>query len=380
VEREEIIVLSALNTIKQPAISRSTTGIVAPACPLETSESPRMNEIQQIEAESRSVLSKRLEDSSEIYECDTNLNILHLSDIQEARFGIKSDISITNKAYLNYLSDLKSKLEIIHRKNKIDIVVISGDLASTGSAEEYDNLTKEFIPILNEIFLEGINVVPKHRWIIVPGNHDVEWDKVDARFNNFVQFCQENGFHEYKLNEPESIYSDIICKDITTGNSFGIIGLNSCLDIFDETSRNESNISKSYFSVFSKDWDNTFREMPKMMVCHHMLHTIKGDKFDHALNALRDNTVLLALAGDIHKSDSHADEISKIRCIPAGTISAKKSEREFGIEAVSRQFNLINLNLQSGYVKWYTYSFEGTWREIKNESFYLDHTSFSKEK
>ena len=76
---------------------------------------------------------------------------------------------------------------------------------------------------------------------------------------------------------------------------------------------------------------------------------------------------------------STADEISQIRCIPAGTISAKKSEREFGIDAVSRQFNLINLNLQSGYVKWYTYILEGSWREIKNQSFYLDHASFSKE-
>ena len=87
--------------------------------------------------------------------CDTALNILHISDIQEGRFGIKEDISRVHEPYSNYLGDLKSKLEIIHRKNKIDILVISGDLASTGSKEEYDNLTNEFVPILNEIFLKG---------------------------------------------------------------------------------------------------------------------------------------------------------------------------------------------------------------------------------
>jgi len=59
VEREEIIVLSALNTIKQPAISRSTTGIVAPACPLETSESPRLNEVRQFGEEELRVMEER---------------------------------------------------------------------------------------------------------------------------------------------------------------------------------------------------------------------------------------------------------------------------------------------------------------------------------
>ncbi len=379
VEREELIILSALNTVKRPAISSSTMGILAPACPIETSQPPRMSEIQQIEAGSKSILLEGLGDSLEVYECDTNLNILHISDIQEGRFGIKEDISEVSESYVNFLSDLKDKLEILHRKNKIDIIVISGDLTSIGSKEEFDHLTNEFLPILSEVFLKGTNTVPKNRWIIVPGNHDVEWDKEDARFNNFIQFSQENGFHQYKLNNPESIYSRIICRDKSTGNTLGIIALNSCLEIFDENSPNISNISNSYFSSFSKDWDEYFRKMPKLMVCHHTLHSIKKDRFNHALNKLSDNNVLLALAGDIHKSDSHADEISNIRCIPAGTILAKKTERQVGIDEVSRQFNLINLNLQSGYVKWYTYSFEGTWREIKNQSFYLEHDAFSKE-
>ena len=273
---------------------------------------------------------------------------------------------------------MKSKLEIIHRKKKIDILVISGDLASTGAKEEYDNLTNEFVPILNDIFLKGRNIVPKDRWIIVPGNHDVEWGKGDARFNNFIRFCQENGFHNYKSDNPESIYSRVVCKDKNSGNVIGVMGLNSCLAILDEDSRNRCNISNSYFSNFSDDWPEDFREIPKMMVCHHTLYAIKNDKFDHALNKLKDNNVFVALAGDIHKTESIADEISKIRCIPAGTIAAKKSERSVGIDEVSRQFNLINLNLQTGYIKWYTHLFEGTWRKIKNESFYLDHPSFSK--
>ena len=378
VEKEGKIIFSALNSIKKPDISSSTIGIIAPVCSLETSQSPRLGEIQQITEESRRVLIKRAERPIEIYECESNLNILHLSDIQEGRFGIKEDISKVKEAYFTFLSDLKDKLEIIHRKNKIDFIVISGDLASTASKEEFYYLTNEFLPILNEVFLKGKNPVPKNRWIIIPGNHDIEWERGSARFNNFIEFCQENGFHHYNFNDPESIYSRIVCKDKSTGNSLGIIGLNSCLDIIDENSRNAPRLSNSYFSVFSKNWDDEFREMPKLMVSHHTLHAIKSGKFDHALNKLRDNNVLLALVGDIHKSESHADEISNIRCIPAGTITASKAERQVGIDEVSRQFNLVNLNLQSGYVDWYTYIFEGTWREIKNESFYLEHPSFTR--
>lgn len=373
-EKEEEILFSAIGTIKKPAISRSTKGIVAPSCPLETSQAPKISEIQQITEESRKERARR------IYECDIHLNILHISDIQEGRFGIKEDMSEVDEVdevYSKFLVDLKNKLEIIHRTNKIDIIAISGDLASTGSKEEFDNLTNEFVPILNEVFLKGKNIVPKNRWIIVPGNHDVEWGKDTARFNNFIRFCQKNGFHRYELNSPESIYTQIVCREENTGKLLGIIGLNSCLEIQDEDTRNLSNISNFYFSEFSKDWDEEFREIPKLMVCHHTLHSIKGEKLDHALNTLRDNNVLITLAGDIHKSEPYADEINRIKCIPAGTISAKKEERQIGIDLISRQFNLVNLNLQTGYVKWYTHIFEGTWREIKNESFYLRHPSFS---
>jgi len=143
-EKEEKILFSALNTIEQPSISKSTIGIIAPTCPIEIAHTTKLSEIQEISEESRRIKKKKLEDSPKLYECDTSLNILHLSDIQEGRFGIKEDISTGNEVYYNYLSDLESKLEILHRKDKIDFVVISGDLASTGSKEEYDNLTMDY--------------------------------------------------------------------------------------------------------------------------------------------------------------------------------------------------------------------------------------------
>jgi len=53
VKKEEKILVSALNTIREPSISRSTVGIVAPASPVETSLSPRISEVRRFTEEAR---------------------------------------------------------------------------------------------------------------------------------------------------------------------------------------------------------------------------------------------------------------------------------------------------------------------------------------
>ena len=58
VEREETTLFSALSTIQEPSISRSTIGIVAPTCPIETSESPRLGEVRQFSVELNQASSK----------------------------------------------------------------------------------------------------------------------------------------------------------------------------------------------------------------------------------------------------------------------------------------------------------------------------------
>jgi len=66
VEEEEKILLSALNTIREPSISRSTIGIVAPASPVETSLSPRINEVRQFTEEARRLEEERTKKKYEL--------------------------------------------------------------------------------------------------------------------------------------------------------------------------------------------------------------------------------------------------------------------------------------------------------------------------
>ncbi len=61
VEKEESILFSVLSTIKEPSISRSTIGIVAPSCPIESSQSPRLSEARQLIEEERRVAIEKTE-------------------------------------------------------------------------------------------------------------------------------------------------------------------------------------------------------------------------------------------------------------------------------------------------------------------------------
>ena len=59
IEKEESILFSALSTLKEPSLSRSTTGIIAPSCPIESSQSPRLGEARAFTEEKRRVAIER---------------------------------------------------------------------------------------------------------------------------------------------------------------------------------------------------------------------------------------------------------------------------------------------------------------------------------
>jgi len=319
------------------------------------------------------------------YKCGAKLRIFHFSDIQEGIFGIKPDLrekySNPEEFKLKYeeiLTDLELELKRIHSEKPIDIIVISGDLASGEIPNQdeflevqYKNLTEELIPIFKTIFLKGPNKIPKERWIVVPGNHDIHWGNGTERFNEFIQFCKNNGFGDgFKFDNPESIYKSIICFNERTNHRLGILGLNSSLEIYDKETAKNANIPKTYFKKFSQDWDKQFIEIPKILVCHHRLNEISIN-YNNALNELRNHKVLLALVGDIHIAKEIIDKIEDIGNISAGALFAKKAEREFGIDIIPRQFNIIDIDFETGDVKWEIYSKIDQWKVIRGNQFKL---------
>jgi len=115
------------------------------------------NELQEFKEDHKSYISVTR---------DSNLNILHISDIH---IGNETDIELYK---LQIEVDLKKQLGV----SLLHYLVISGDIGSTSGEAEYkkafeliDNIVKRF-GLISE------------RVIVVPGNHDVNWDKADEGY------------------------------------------------------------------------------------------------------------------------------------------------------------------------------------------------------
>ena len=119
-----------------------------------------------------------------------NFSILHISDLHKEN----------TDNYDNLLQSLKDDCEkyVANGIKKPEIIVISGDLISGGTTVEiiaqYSSV-KNFINLLVDFFLNG----DKTKIIIVPGNHDIDWNEAklsmqkeaDAnKERNFIEICK----------------------------------------------------------------------------------------------------------------------------------------------------------------------------------------------
>ncbi|MBK6734080.1 MAG: HDOD domain-containing protein [bacterium] len=87
-------------------------------------------------------------------------HVLHLSDLH---FRGGENI---RKLVVDLVFDLKHRLKI----ERLDSVVVTGDLADTAAMDEYASVYA-FLRMLEERM-----GVPRERWVVVPGNHDVDWE------------------------------------------------------------------------------------------------------------------------------------------------------------------------------------------------------------
>lgn len=124
---------------------------------------------------------------------NASIVLLHLSDLQ---FGInhrfKVDISDPGMAPDTLLSRLCDDLEELHiseqKVPKPDVVVVTGDLAETGVKKEFDDVLTFLIGLTQRLGLG------RDRVVIVPGNHDINWDLCEEYYDD----CDASGSHPKK--------------------------------------------------------------------------------------------------------------------------------------------------------------------------------------
>ena len=88
------------------------------------------------------------------------INILHLSDVH---LGTIDEAD-------NYFSQLASDLTNNRKIKQLDYLVISGDIANRSTQQEYEAAFQIVEKLVKEYRLDYSRIV------VVPGNHDLNWD------------------------------------------------------------------------------------------------------------------------------------------------------------------------------------------------------------
>lgn len=120
--KEEKILVSALNTIHKPSVSRSIEGIITPSCPIETSQSPRIGEIQQYSEE----VSTFLERDSKVKKDEIEYSNLLKEHPKSAKNRKIPELTTREK---KELEKLESELKI--EQQKFICVVHKGEIVGT---------------------------------------------------------------------------------------------------------------------------------------------------------------------------------------------------------------------------------------------------------
>lgn len=298
-------------------------------------------------------------------DADQHIRILHLSDIH------LGNIAQAQRYFTQLATDLTQNLNV----KQLNYLVISGDIANRSTEEEYEAAFELVDKLVKRYGLDP------NRIVIVPGNHDLNWDLSEAAYNFFPQRKLPNPLPEGRYiragdagalirDEEEykkrfDYFSDRFYKKIYNQpypqeyskqavlypcpqDKILFLGLNSCWEIDhehkDRASINPDAIAYAIEQIFADNYDDWL----KIAIWHHPVNSSESMKNVAFLEQLAVNGFQLGIHGHIHEAkDEHFryDHRRGLRIIAAGTFGAPTKEQVTGIPL---QYNLLTLNPETG--------------------------------
>lgn len=291
------------------------------------------------------------------------INILHLSDVH---FGKEEQ---ADNYFTQLASDLTNNLEI----KQLDYLVISGDIANRSTEQEYEAAFQMVDKLVNKYELDY------NRIVIVPGNHDLNWELSEDSYEFVPQrkvpkslpegeYINENTGKrirkEEKYQERFKYFSEIFYTKIYNKpypqdykqqaivHSFEehkilFLGLNSCWEI-DHHYKQRASIHPNAISTAIDEILGKYDGWLKIAVWHHPVtggETMKNVEF---LEQLAVNGFQIGMHGHIHEAKDENfkyDDNRGLRIIGAGTFGAPAREQVTGIPL---QYNLLVLDSSNG--------------------------------
>jgi TIR- and PNP-associating SLOG family/Calcineurin-like phosphoesterase/CHAT domain len=296
---------------------------------------------------------------------DNCIRILHLSDIH------LGTVEQANRYFSQLATDLTQNLNI----KQLNYLVISGDIANRSTEEEYDAAFNLVDKLVKRYGLDP------NRVVIVPGNHDLNWDLSEAAYPFVAKRKLPNPLPEGRYIEAGSAGA-LICDEAEYQQRFTyfsdrfykkvygkpypleydqqailhpcpqdkilFLALNSCWEIDhhyrDRAGIHPNAIANAVDQILSENYDDWL----KIAVWHHPVNGSESMKNPAFLEQLAVHGFQLGIHGHIHEAKDENfqyDTKRGLRIIAAGTFGAPTHEQVTGIPL---QYNLLTLDPETG--------------------------------
>lgn len=326
------------------------------------------------------------------------VNILHISDLQagnmclaDRRVGKESYKNSYRKCALKICADIEKKIKIPPK-----VLVITGDVTEHGWPEEFRKAKYFIETLVDELGIKWRDV------LIVPGNHDVTWNKLEKHYlkkfgnksfdpiacsgmsikmENFKRWFNElykgEGEYRYKMGEP-IYFNNVSCKkDIT------FIGLDTCEGHTFRDEENQGHVSDSQLEKIAESIKKYGEKKFVIVLMHHNPFPIpeepkqtglRPEEAEKVITVLLSVDTNLVLAGHMHRARrlinlpvvSGTDNKYFLDTLITGPCCMKFKGRKFYIddkheeEILPNRYQMLSLNPETGScrIRFRKYSFE----------------------
>lgn len=303
---------------------------------------------------------------------DMPIRILHLSDLH---VGKGDDPLSLLQPLEDDLNDSEDGLGV----TRLDYLVISGDITNRATPEEFER-AREFVSQLIAKF--GVTA---ERCIIVPGNHDLNWDAevytptkkrnlkeqlVEGRYHregDLYLIRHESRYPERFKNFSDHFYHPLLQKEyplhpeqqclpfLFSETRLQFLAMNSAWEI-DEYFQDRSSISERALSRGLADANQQLDEAHKagtlardarvLRICvwHHPISGNEKIQADAFMGRLLKANVQICMHGHVHEERAdllrYPQSDKKIHVVGAGSFGAPTADRP---ESVPRLYNLLEV-------------------------------------
>lgn len=241
-----------------------------------------------------------------------SINILHISDLH---FGTKAK---KDERSTRYSDEFVTSFIDEFKKEKIDYLIVSGDVANSSKKIEY----KKAYDFFNKV-VKNLNI-PKKNVLICMGNHDISWEiltkiedtkgipeedlyKEKKKFDNFKKFYDD--FYKEGDTQIQLFKTDPVFVQISDdAHKILFLGVNTCYHESNKAEDHYGYIDKANFETSICNIDSKYKNYVKFLVMHHNPMDLCREqncvKNWNVINHSKLGYPFIVFCGHIHGSDA----------------------------------------------------------------------------